>query len=257
MKYDFSTYDLNYFWRKSKNRNDYIISHHKKIKFQDSLASIAYALGSINNYWELENLFNIPKFKSLEFFGNTGCNHLPLDFETTCTDSIILPISLKNQLRKIYQCKKRQPQKIVDMGCGVGELGVCFSHLEINNVMYDMQLSLFDDYIKVKNLFEIRKEFTTLVDSFNKINWEYVDTVIFCSSIEHFYEEDFNKILPIIESQLKKTKGRLIITNSIFNHPIEIRRDHVFKIDDNVFDLISDRAQNVFYREGSHLVLDY
>ena len=163
------------------------------------------------------------------------------------------------QLDKLDSLKTRVPKKVVEIGCGVGALGLCYSYLDIENVMFDPQKNLNELFqLSVKN-FKLPSNKTKLCHDFEDINWDGVDTVIFCESIEHIYKETFFHIFECISRQLQKSKGRMIVVNTIDYHPIIISstpHDHVHLIDDELYDIISE-GKTTIYREGSHLILEW
>ena len=87
------------------------------------------------------------------------------------------------------------------------------------------------------------------------------DTIVFCESIEHIPEREFeivhsHFILPCLEA----TSGRLVITNWITKHPIRADGggwDHVRAVNDDFYDELVKTARSVIFREGSHLVLQF
>lgn len=79
------------------------------------------------------------------------------------------------------------------------------------------------------------------------------NTIIFCESIEHLYPEQLDEIWKKIP-----VGARVIIVNWLDFHPIEpdgTGYDHVRRIDDDLFDQLSE-GNRVIFRKGSHLVLE-
>jgi len=167
------------------------------------------------------------------------------------------------QLRYLKEEVKpsRKPMGVLDVGAGRGGLitalylldvyaeGVEPSFAAVNSVMPRtaacMGLSLEFAMMPIHN----RK----LEDSLHCIRWDKIDTVVFCESLEHIEEEEFNKCYPKIEEELYKKEGLLILAN---NHwPIGADgRQHVRTIDDGVYDELSE-GKEVLLRKDSHLVL--
>lgn len=83
-------------------------------------------------------------------------------------------------------------------------------------------------------------------------------TLIFCESIEHIPEDEWDAHWPAVKHAIKG--GLLIITNWMDYHPIIKDKegyDHVRTIDDAFYEKLSQEAKKVIHREGSHLVLQF
>lgn len=78
------------------------------------------------------------------------------------------------------------------------------------------------------------------------------NTIICCEVIEHIDPEEFRFAL----EKLKSLKIRLIITNRLAYHPIEVNNwDHVNKIDEKTMEQIAALG-HVRFQHGSHIVVD-
>jgi hypothetical protein len=78
------------------------------------------------------------------------------------------------------------------------------------------------------------------------------DTIICCEMIEHIDPEEFRCGL----EKLRSLRVRLIVTNRLAYHPIELNNwDHVNKIDDETMDQIANLG-HVRFRHGSHIIVD-
>lgn len=78
------------------------------------------------------------------------------------------------------------------------------------------------------------------------------NTIICCEVIEHVEPDEFRAAL----EALKSLHVRLIITNRLAYHPIDLNDwDHVNKIDDETMNRIAALGR-VRFRHGSHIVVD-
>jgi hypothetical protein len=88
----------------------------------------------------------------------------------------------------------------------------------------------------------------------NTINLSEFDTIIFCESIEHVPEINFWNFWDKVKHEFN---GRIIITNWIEYHPIPINPpEHIFEINDAVYDRLIQTSRKCIYRNKSHLVIE-
>lgn len=216
-----------------------------KLKYGDALASMAYAFG----------VKSFEDFRSLAPFDSIG-KHGTGD-----------GIDAKQQLTAIIKGQSRTPKGILEIGPGRGEVAVSFSYLKYKVQIIDPSPGVFEWLNETSNkLFNFNHNVKIynepLHKAVNKINWNDVDTVIMVESLEHILEDDFNTAYDIIKYNLKKANGRLIIVNWIDFHPIQIGQGascnvHCRTVDDALYNKFTNDAVKCFYRNGSHIVLDY
>lgn len=131
--------------------------------------------------------------------------------------------------------RTRNPEPVLSIGCGMGELEVVLENMGYRVIGYD---PFYADVYKGK---ECIKEFT---DQTGK-------TVIFCESIEHIEKDEIKRIIAAHDD-----KTRIIITNWPDFHPIpKSNFDHITEINDEFFDELLD-GRTPIIRRGSHLVYE-
>lgn len=152
------------------------------------------------------------------------------------------------------------PRRVLDVGCGRGELCAAFSLIAIPVVGVDASSAAFDLSNKTVNEWG-RSDYAHIVlQTFDEENWHDTDTIIMCESLEHINRAVFDLSWSSLVEHLRSQKGRLIITNHIELHPIypdSSGWDHISVVDDARFDGLSRDAVSVLVRRGSHLVLQF
>lgn len=206
----------------------------------DQCSAIGYAFG-LTSFESIRKLFG---FKHL-----AGYDPDPL-------------IGARKQMEMLFNNKVRTPKGVLDVGAGKGDISVALSYVGIDVQMIE------PSHAGCKLVSETKKQFDMTTADFDVIerpfdqamdyvNWGRVDTVIFCESIEHVEEEDFNRGFLKLEKHLFKNKGLLIILNWIDCHPLPIiSRYHCRLVDDKLYDELS-KNKKVIYRKNSHLILQY
>lgn len=130
---------------------------------------------------------------------------------------------------------RRNPGKVLSVGCGLGDLEVKLEELGVRVTGYDPYY--YKDYQGKKCL--------------QHYKGEHFNTILFCESIEHLSEAES---MNIINHQPGGT--RIIIVNWPNNHPILPEGfDHITQVDDDFFDRLLDGREPLI-RKGSHLVFD-
>jgi len=173
----------------------------------------------------------------------------------------------REQVSNIKRRQTREPQLIVDMGAGRGELAAAFIYdgvpcyavdpapgaaKIIPETLEKWANSPRSRYFIHKSLLEGLKELL----SFPFL----VDTVILCEVIEHVREDEFDEATPLLEQLLSEARGLLIVTNWVDFHPIPTDGggwDHIRVVDDGVYDDLASRARKTIFRRGAHLILQY
>lgn len=216
-------------------------SWHKKTLRTDQLAAIAYSLG-YTSYAQM-------------------CNQLAT-LGVKQGEPRKLVSSYKPLTLLLKHGAKRKPQKVVDIGCGRGELLLAYYLLGIDCIGIDPSPGAKNlipktmQWEKVESWRFINKGMFT---GLSEIKEESIDTIVMCESIEHVRENEFAKSWTLICEILKRTNGLFIVTNWINYHPIPVDStgyDHIRRIDNPFYDRLSAFAQ-VIFRRGSHLVLQF
>jgi hypothetical protein len=169
--------------------------------------------------------------------------------------------TISDQIDFIKREKIRQPKKILEIGGGVGVLANTIKRLDIECISVDIaadQKMLYD--ITSKYYFGIDYSDVTMKSNcisleIHNIDLSEIDTIVLVESIEHIPEERFDIVWNEI---IQKFKGRFIVTNWLSYHPIvKSGIEHCRRIDDQFYDFLSKHASSCWYRNGSHLVLDF
>lgn len=167
--------------------------------------------------------------------------------------------TIDDQIDFILRNRQRQPKKILEIGGGRGEVANTFKKLNADchsidpgqyaDVLYDYTGKLFfgETFASASPIPVSLQEFTD--------KWEFnqFDTVIFCESIEHVSESEFWNFW----HKIKKTfNGLVIIVNWMYFHPIpKGGTEHIFEINDEIYDRLIAESKHCVYRNHSHLVL--
>ncbi|MBU0598720.1 class I SAM-dependent methyltransferase [Patescibacteria group bacterium] len=211
------------------------------IRFGDMLAAMAYALGIPS--WNA--------FRDIIYFVD--------DFGM----ELIPHIYAVEQLRILWEARKRTPKMVVDIGSGRGEIPIGFTHLGIPTIGIEPSKSAM-------KMFQLTKEKlsmpdakvhlinTGILEATEILDFSNVDTVILCESIEHIDAKDFTQAYHKIIRGLRKANGMMIITNWINMWPIEwVPPYHCRGANDFLYDKLARDARKVIFRQGSHLVMRY
>lgn len=84
------------------------------------------------------------------------------------------------------------------------------------------------------------------------------DAVVLVEVLEHIPEAEFKEAWTKIVNVLRKTGGRFIVTNWEYLHPIPHNgMDHIFRVDDDLFDWLASFARKTVHRHKSELVLEF
>lgn len=250
--YPFDIYTNEYFVSSGSNPGPkkYGLAYDKKIiKIQDEFAALCYITGVAKNYSEVEQLLGLKNKQSLIFPGELAARYhrgqLPENW-VGLYDSVYRDGWNYHHLLDLLQKDKNytKPNGVIDFGAGRGCLSSMFSHLG-SKVGYVDPIGLFpNDMLNQENIEQYA--------FFGDINDEDIDqyqSIVFCSAIEH---------IPVNVSHavIERCKGKkLVIVNTISYHPIqESGRDHCTLIDDNFYNVLTDKVSKVLYREGSHFV---
>ena len=217
-----------------------------QLKYGDALCAICYALG-IDSFEEVQKIYNFQDY-----------------------GQYMQGQHAKEQIDEVIKYQTRAPKHILEIGAGRGEvshalssfLGVKTTSIEPNKnfiKLLEKTSEFFQLPYDSSNLKIINKD---IISAVSAVDWETIDTIIFVESLEHILEEDFDLVYPFILNSLQKNNGRLIITNWIHYHPLNVgqgasKEEHCRLIDDELYDNFSKDAKKVIYRNNSHLVLEF
>ena len=226
----------NYEFFKTKGR--YGVWNNGQLRYDDALPAMAYAYG-IKSFDDYKAIFG-------EHFSS---GHL----------------TAHQQVNTIKKNATRSPACVLDIGAGRGEISVQLANNHVLVQAVDACPEL-ERWVKETNKkFFGREEVPGLLrpipiplpEAVGEIEFEHVDTVIMCESIEHILKEDFYPLYEKMVPALQKNKGMLIITNNIGWHPIRVHDTHVRLIDEVLYNALAKDAAETIFRQGSHLVLRY
>lgn len=261
MRHDRALYNNNYYLRPSNET-----LHAGLLRIQDVAAAVAYAADAASSWEEVERLMGV-EGDGLEFQycrrPNRSSEHTSKPTSRFFDNSTWLEgDTALAQVSRIFGASKRTPVLALDVGGGDGILSLALSHMGINVLCFEPAAETDVVLSHAKEKTGLDDVWLRLVSSFEdlqKQDLSLLDTVTFCSSIEHIYQEDWDSLFDLTVPCLRRNRGRLIIVNTPDHHPIVFAPpDHVVGIDDGVYDkLISKLSATVRYRFGSHLVLEF
>lgn len=138
-------------------------------------------------------------------------------------------------------------RRILSVGCGLGYL----EHLLENIGLLVTGLDIADN----REYHGFDFELGGLDDISPDANF---DTIVFCEALEHIAEDEFERNWPKLVNILRRSHGRLIISNWEKFHPIYATGwDHIRQVDDALFDRLASEALGTVFRRGAQLVLQF
>lgn len=216
------------------------------LKFGDALAGLCYAYGITWNQLvaEFPNVFSVDPNGRGE-----AISRRYVDFQMSFLRS--------------YQTRKFS--NVLEIGGGRGEVANALAREKISVTSVepgpDAEFLYKQTGLHYFGLFHqaVTPVNKTLKDSLADIDVSKFDTILMIESLEHIPAEDFE---PFWQEVVSRFHGRFIVTNWPEYHPIWIGRDaspeeHCRLVDDNLYDAWSKEAKSVWFRKGSHLVLDF
>lgn len=250
------THDLIY--KEEYFKHQYNISYYEnRLRFGDQFLSICYAL----NIALLDVLSN-PEFENLSFRDFIWDNHHGDYLSKLQFNFFKKQFTAKNYLRV--------PKSIIEIGSGRGEVTAFLNFCKENIDVLNFELQSIDpspDFCKMyaetcQRLFNKHLEQNliqhTLKNSINLINFENIDTVILCESLEHLTESEFYEFIEYGLPYFQKNKTRLIIVNAWGFWPIiKNDYDHIWELNDEVYDRIEKLGKQTILRSKSHLVIEF
>lgn len=139
----------------------------------------------------------------------------------------------------------RKPEVLLSIGSGAGILEKWLEPFIVRIIGTDSS-SAAERMYRGKEFHRVG--FSPALEQFGSI----CDTVVCCEVIEHVDPEEFQRGL----EKLRALKARLIVTNRLAYHPIDLNGwDHVNKIDDETMNQIA-KLGRVRFRHGAHIVVD-
>lgn len=227
--------------------------YHKKLFWFDKFPAILYAFGVpfnliVSNF---PQIFITDSFRKIfngidmsRYYYNESYNYSILD-----------------QLNFIKKNKLRNPRKILEIGGGRGEVANSFFYMGTDCVSIEpgqyaeFLYEVTGEYFFGENFISNVPLNISLSQYSNSINLSIFDTIIFCETIEHIPEDEFWNFWGKVCSDFE---GLFIITNIVDYHPIPITfPEHIFEINDKIYDKLSIDSKRCIFRKGSHLVLEF
>ena len=155
----------------------------------------------------------------------------------------------------------RTPKKVLEIGSGSGHIALTLAQMgcEVQAIECLTEAPKFFELLnsywfgtKKHNVNLINEPLHTVV---NDIDWEGLDTIILCETLEHILEKDFNEFW---EQVKEKFSGYFIVTN--IHHPCDVGsgyvpQEHCRRIDDDVYDEMS-KMYTTKFRVGAHIVIE-
>jgi SAM-dependent methyltransferase len=155
---------------------------------------------------------------------------------------------------------QRTPKKVLDIGGGRGELASLFKKLGVDCV--SLEPGKYSNFLyNHTGKFFFGEEFVPVIPTCNDLTTfinnneiDQFDTIIFCQSVEHIAESEFWNFWNEVKS---KFNGLVIIVSYVYYHPIPLSGpQHIFEINDEVYDRLVNDSKRCIYRNHSHLVLE-
>ena len=244
-------YVNNYFYRTHDSKS----LEENRLRFGDQFSAICYTFG-------IHFLDVFHQFKNITV--RDFCWDLPYP-----QNAAFFEFELINSLYKDNRYL-RKPKSILEIGGGRGEVMAFLNYTKIKLPIFDYELQALDPAIEFQTMYDntcnrlfecsltLETIIGTLKDKYREIKYNEIDTVIMCEVIEHLTDEEFWKFLNYALPCFRKNNTRLIIVNSWGYWPIEQNGcDHIWEINDEVYDKIQKLAKATIIRSRSHLVVEF
>jgi hypothetical protein len=244
-------YDHSYFFRETDNTS----LKENRLRFGDQFSAICYTFGIhfLDVFLDFKNISVRDFIWELQYPDNKGFRQFEL---------IKHLVNIGRYLRN--------PRSIIEIGAGRGEITAFLNYTKLHIPMFNYELQSLDvapAFEKMYNdtcnrLFECNLPLDlitgTLKKKYKELNYTDVDTVILSEVLEHLTEDEFWEFLNYALPYFKKNNTRLIIVNSWGFWPIEKSgSDHIWEINDTVYDKIQELAKATIIRSRSHLVIEF
>lgn len=189
-----------------------------------------------------------------------NANKLELAYDQGYYNQYFPLFSINDQLDFISKNKTRTPNNVLDLGGGRGEIANVLKYLNLSCLSIEpgQYADLLYEYTG-KHFFgdsfdSAKPQKIALSQLTNSVNLSQFDTIVLCETIEHLPELDFWNFWNRVKTDFH---GLVIIANWIYFHPIPaMGAEHIFEINDQVYDKLVSESKNCVYRNGSHLILE-
>ena len=173
--------------------------------------------------------------------------------------------NLNDQIAYIRAHAQRYPKKVLEVGSGRGEVSIVLDHLGANVQSIDVNARAEEYHCTMSNfMFKKEPELTLFIgdldSTYESLDLENIDTIIFVESIEHIFEPEWLRFYSKIKPILQKNHAHFIATNMKWYWPLGHARDcneHVHLIDEEFYNNLASDAQQTLYRQTSHIALAY
>ena len=258
MSYDHEWYTRDYFLRPVNAS-----LHLGLLKVQDEAAALCYALGAAADFQAVERLLLGKEGEACMFeVSSRPPGYVPAATTEFLEDTaVVRGESVRAQLERVRPHIKRRPRLVIDVGGGAGILCSALSYFEVPSVLFEPAASAAELFAYTHEKSGLPQRHVRLVSELGALEGLLapLDTVIFCSSLEHLSETDREALLALLVPRLQEHAGLLIVVNTPTNHPIAAgARDHISRVDDTLFAELAARYQaRIAYQHGAHLVLSW
>lgn len=235
----------NYNYEYFKNADGIASWNGKSLKFGDTTAALCYAHGIT---WEDLKL-GFPDVFSTDHDGR----------------SERYPGKLEQQLEFIKTNAKRNPGRILEIGGGRGEVAQVAKYFGHDIVSLEPSTDADKWYKETATHFfgnefdAVMPDARPLLEATPDLDLSSFDTILMVESLEHIPQEQFE---PFWQKVVETFQGRFIVVNWVSYHPIAVGQyagpeQHCRLVNDELYDTWSAQAKSCFWRNGSHLVLDF
>jgi len=161
----------------------------------------------------------------------------------------------KEQVLRLAERATRWPERVLTIGEGRGEVALALAYLGIPVVAVEPSIHARRLMIETREKMQFWGAYPMLRNMHLEDYRDFAPTdVLLVEAIEHIPEREFRSAW----AWLRPVTKRLVVANWVWAHPLRLDPnipDHVWEIDDKVYDWLEKGADTVF-RQGSHLVVD-
>ena len=202
----------------------------------------------------------------MEDEGAAVCYAFGVDFVEYATAAAAT--DFKTDVNRIIAQKKRSPQLVVNVGCGLGTIDAALTYAGVRCIGIDPSpgardgyVETFADWLGVPPYRFINNKADVAVAQIREGD-HVPDTVIMCESIEHIPKHEFDSFWSQIVPMLRASAGVFIVTNGLSDAHFPVIVDgtgwcHIRQIDDDLYDHLGSFAKRTLFRYKSHLVLQF